>query len=74
MKKIFLILIGLMLISGSFAFAKPEVVNIERSDKHAKKLAAKNALKSVDVSAIEDPEARKAIQSTISYLSLTSKS
>lgn len=70
MKKTFLIVIGLVLISNALAFAKPERVQVETDAKRAHKRTAKQALKAVDVQSIEDPEARKAIKAILEYLNL----
>ncbi len=72
MKKIFLILIALIIVSNSPAFAKPERLQMETSDKRTAKRSAKQALKTVDVQSIKDPEARKAIKQILNYLNLQS--
>ena len=63
---------GLTFITSSVVFAKPERLEIDTPSKRTAKLAAKQALKAVDVQAIEDPEAREAIKQILNYLNLQS--
>ena len=70
MKKVFLILVGLIFISNSLALAKPERLQVETPNKRTSKRSAKQALKTVNLESIEDPEARKAIKQILNYLNL----
>ena len=70
MKKILFLLLAAVLISGT-AYAKPEQLRVKSENRRVKEKAARNQLKAVQLNAIEDPEARKAIREILNYLDLS---
>lgn len=70
-KALFFILAGLLTLSIP-AFAKPEQIRIKtRQHEALQEKSSKKDLKNLELSRIQDPEARKAIREIVAYLSTT---
>ena len=74
MKRRLLIYLALFLLaSQSVLFAQPEQMEIESAARKAKKAEAKAAAKNIDLSKIEDKEAKAALEVLFSVLDLKTK-
>ena len=61
----------LLLVSCFSAFAAPERISLKSDKQKTRETLAKSKAKQVQVSRIEDPEARKAIQEIMNYMGLS---
>ena len=55
------------------SYAKPERIQIKETNKRAKEVLARAQIKNIDLTKIEDPEARRAIGEILNYLDLKAK-
>ena len=68
-----LVVLAASCLTQGVLFAKPERIQIQSDGLKAKKAQAKALAKSVDLSQVEDPEVRTALQAIFSALNLEAK-
>lgn len=56
---------------ATLAYAKPERVQIKKTENRAQETSAKRELRNIDFQKIEDPEARRAIRGIMNYLNIS---
>ena len=69
---IFVLVLGTWCLAPR-SYAKPEQLMIKNENRQIQEGTAKAHLRAIDLSAIEDPEARKAIREILNYLNLKAK-
>lgn len=73
MKKTFWIVLALIFSVNSAVFAKPERIHIRNENEMSQRGQGKALAKSVNLSKVEDPEVRKALQAVFKTLNLQAK-